>query len=76
MSDEHENLELEAHTVKTFRCHTSTVRHSFEIECVTKGNRRIQIEFPSEGPTQLLGALTKAFEEHPEMRDWASPTTH
>ena len=76
MSDEHENLELEAHTVKTFRCHTSTERHSFVIECVTKGNRRLMLEFPSEGPRGLLDALTKAFEEHPEMREWKSPTTH
>lgn len=76
MSDEHENLELEAHTVKTFRCHASIERHSFVIECVTKGNRRIQIEFPSEGPAYLLGELKKAFEEHPEMRKWKSPATH
>ena len=76
MSDKYENLELESHTIRAFHCKVLAERHSFVIECVTKGNRRLMFEFPSEGPTQLLDALTKAFEEHPEMREWTSPTTH
>ncbi len=76
MSDKYENLELEAHTIRTFRCKALAERQSFVIECVTKGNRRLIFEFVSEAPTFLLDALTKAFEEHPEMREWTSPTAH
>ncbi len=76
MSDKYENLELEAHTIRAFRCQVLAERRVFVIECLTKGNRRLMFEFPSEGPTQLLAGLNKAFEEHPEMREWRSPTTH
>lgn len=71
-----EDLELEGHTVRTFRCHVNEERHSFAIEIVTKGERRMMIEFASEAPAFLLEALSDAFEEYPLMREWKSPTAH
>lgn len=73
---DYDDLELEGHTVMLFRCHTSLERRSFIVECVTKANRQMMIEFPSEGPKNLLHALEEAFEKYPQMREWKSPTAH
>ncbi len=70
------DLPIEGHTVKRFRCHLSLERHSFSIECITKANKRLLIEFASEGPGYLLKKLADAFEENPQMRGWQSPTKH
>ena len=75
-NDAFERLPIEGHTVKTFRCEVFEERHSFAIECITKGNKRLLIEFPSEGAIYLERALRTAFGEHPQMREWKSPTAH
>ena len=70
------DIPAEGHTIKTLRCHVSLERHSFTIECVTKANKRLLIELPSEAPGYFLKELTDAFEENPQMREWQSPTRH
>lgn len=44
----------------------------FALQCILQDGRNVVIDFPIEGAVYLKTVLEKAFEDHPEMRNWRS----
>jgi hypothetical protein len=59
-------------TIATFRPLVSAERQMFALQCILQDGRNVVIDFPIEGAVYLKTVLEKAFEDHPEMRNWRS----